>query len=150
MTLRTVVGSAEDSNELSLCEELVSIFNDLMRTANEVEIVLLEEFFYNVCTEGERNASIVLAPTGDALLGIRPQQIAQKASIGHVRRPNDLANLLHIMQFGAQATVHAKDLFVYYCCDGHAVEALGEGLPQLNVISSFAYLWSNSFHKKEK
>jgi hypothetical protein len=34
--------------------------------------------------------------------------------------------------------MHGKDLLVNDCCDGQAVEAVGKGFPQLDVVSSFA------------
>lgn len=34
--------------------------------------------------------------------------------------------------------MHGKDLLVDDGCDGQAVEAIGEGLPQLDVVSPFA------------
>lgn len=41
--LSTVVGSAEESNKLALGEELVPIFHDLVGTADEVHVMLLQE-----------------------------------------------------------------------------------------------------------
>jgi len=38
--LSTVVGSTEQSHELSLSEELVAVFHDLMGSADEVHLVL--------------------------------------------------------------------------------------------------------------
>lgn len=39
----TVIWRREKSDELPLCKELVSIFDDLVRSANQVHVVLLEE-----------------------------------------------------------------------------------------------------------
>lgn len=36
-----VVGSREEGDQLSLCEKLIAVFNDLMSTANKVNVVLL-------------------------------------------------------------------------------------------------------------
>jgi hypothetical protein len=35
--------------------------------------------------------------------------------------------------------VHCEDLLINDSCDGQAVEAVGEGLPQLNVESTLAW-----------
>lgn len=42
---------------------------------------------------------------------------------------HDAADLLHGVQVGAETTVHCEDLLVDDCCNGQAVEAVGEGLP---------------------
>jgi len=34
--------------------------------------------------------------------------------------------------------VHGEDLLINDCCNGQAIEAVGERLPQLNVVSSLA------------
>lgn len=36
--------------------------------------------------------------------------------------------------------MHCKDLLVNDCCNGQAVEAVGECLPQLNVVSPLALI----------
>ena len=36
--------------------------------------------------------------------------------------------------------MHGEDLLIDDSCDGKAVEAVCEGLPQLNVVSSFALI----------
>lgn len=51
--LSTVVGSAEEGHELALREEFVAIFNDLMRSANEIHVVLLKEARNDIRSECE-------------------------------------------------------------------------------------------------
>lgn len=36
--------------------------------------------------------------------------------------------------------MHCEDLLVNDCCDGQAVKAISEGLPELDVVSSFAFI----------
>jgi hypothetical protein len=67
-----VVGCTEQCNELALGEELVSVFHDLMGTAYKVHIVLLQETRYDVWTECETDTSVVLTPSGNVLIGVRP------------------------------------------------------------------------------
>ena len=73
----TVVGSTEQGDQLALGEELVTVFHDLVRTANEVHVVLLQEARHNVGTKGEGDTSVVFAPPGDVLIRIGPEQVAQ-------------------------------------------------------------------------
>ena len=53
---------------------------------------------------------------------------------------HDAAYLLHGVQVWTQSTMHSEDLLVDDGCDWEAVEAVCEGLPQLDVVSSFAFI----------
>jgi hypothetical protein len=67
---------------LTLREELVAIFHDLMRTADEVHVVLLQEAGDHIRPECEAYTSVVLTPPGDVLVWVGPQEIAEKTAIG--------------------------------------------------------------------
>lgn len=60
----------EERHELPLGKELVSILDDLVRAADEVHVVLLEEARDDVGSERERDSAIVLRPTGDVLVRV--------------------------------------------------------------------------------
>jgi hypothetical protein len=38
--------------------------------------------------------------------------------------------------------VHADDLILNYCADGHGIEALSEDLPDLNAVATLTYTTS--------
>ena len=65
-----IIGCTEKGDELSFGEELVAVFDDLMRTTDEVHIVLLQESRDDIRAEGEGHASVVLAPSSDILVRI--------------------------------------------------------------------------------
>ena len=54
--------------------------------------------------------------------------------------PHDAANLLHGVQVRTEATMHCEDLLVYDCSDWQAIEAVGESFPQLDIVSSLAFV----------
>lgn len=56
----------------------------------------------------------------------------------YVSRSHDSTNLLHRVQIGAQTTVHGENLFIDDGGNWQAVEAVGERLPQFDVVSSLA------------
>ena len=60
--LAAVVGSAEEGDQLTFGEELVPILHHLVGPANQVEVVLVEEFGRHLCAERERHPAVVLAP----------------------------------------------------------------------------------------
>jgi len=77
---------------LALREELVAVLDNLVSTADEVHVVFLEESRHDIRPEGERDTTIVFAPAGDILVGIRPQQVAEKTAVG------DLSNIVLVME----------------------------------------------------
>jgi hypothetical protein len=56
----------------------------------------------------------------------------------HISRSHDTPDLLHGVEIRAETSVHGEDLLVDDSGDRQAVEAVGESLPQLDVVSSFA------------
>ena len=68
--LSAVIRRREEGDQLTFCEEFVSVFHYLMGTADEVHIVLLQEPRHDVWAECERNTSVVLAPSRDVFIRI--------------------------------------------------------------------------------
>jgi hypothetical protein len=100
--------------------------------------VLLEESGDDIGAKSERNTTVVLAPASNVLVRIGPKEITQETAVGDISRPHDATNLLHGVQVRAQTTVHGEDLLVDDSGDGKAVEAIGKGLPQLDVVATLA------------
>jgi len=135
-----VVGCAEQCYELALREEFVTIFYNLMRTADEVHVVLLQEARHYIWTKGKADTSIVLAPSGNVLVWVGPKEIAEKTAVGNIGGSHDAPNLLHGVEIWAETAVHGEDLLVDDGGNGQAVEAVGKSFPQLDVVSSFALI----------
>jgi len=68
----TIVRGTEKRDKRTPCEELIPILDNLVRPADEVEAMLAQKALHNIWAECERNTSVILAPTTDLLLGIRP------------------------------------------------------------------------------
>jgi len=133
-----VVRSGEQGDELALREEFVAVLDDLMRAADQIHIVFLQEAGHNVRAECEGDTTIVLAPSSNILVRVGPQKVAEKTAVGDVRWSHNAADLLHGVEIGAQTTVHSEDLLVDDRSDRKAVEAVGECLPQLDVVAPLA------------
>ena len=73
------------------------------------------------------------------LVRVGPQQVAEQPLVGHVCGPHDPPDLLHGLQVRAEAAVAAEDLLVDDGGHWEAVEAVGERLPQLDVVAAFAW-----------
>jgi hypothetical protein len=133
-----VVGCGKEGNKLSAGKEFVTIFDDLMRAADEVQVVLVQKLRNNVFPERERDTPIVFAPSVNLLIGIGPKEITQETSIGDIGRAHNALDLIQTGKFWTEASVHAKDLFIDNCSTRKAVEAIGKSLPELDAKASFA------------
>jgi hypothetical protein len=67
---------------LTLGEELVTILDNLVGTADEVHVVFLQETRDDIRTEREGDTTVVLGPASDILVRVGPQKIAEEAAIG--------------------------------------------------------------------
>ena len=76
--LPAVVRRGEECDKVPLGKELVTILDDLVRTANEVHVVLLQEPRDDVGPEGKGHAAVILAPPCDVFVRVRPEQVAQE------------------------------------------------------------------------
>ncbi len=109
-----------------------------MRAADEVEVVLAEELLNDVRAECEGDTTVGLTPANEALVGIGPKKVADETGVGDVAGTHDLLDLVHDGEFGREAAVAAEDLLVDDAGDGQAVEGVGEGLPELDVVAALA------------
>lgn len=62
----------------------------------------------------------------------------REAACTHISRAHNPADLLHRVEIRAQTTVHGENLLVDDSSDRKAVKAIGESLPQLDVIATLA------------
>jgi hypothetical protein len=61
-----------------------------------------------------------------------------KYEVTYIGGTHNPADLLHRVQVGAETSVHGENLLVNDGRDGKAVEAVGESLPQLDVVTALA------------
>lgn len=58
--------------------------------------------------------------------------------VGDFDWPDDLVDLLEVLELWGEAAVHADNLFVDDGADRHHVEAVREDFPQFEVVPAFA------------
>lgn len=80
--LATIIWRAEQRDKLSFGEELVTILDYLVGTADQVHVVLLQEPRDDIGAECEGNTSIVFTPSRDVLVRIGPEQVAEQTAVG--------------------------------------------------------------------
>jgi hypothetical protein len=65
-----------------------------MSSADQVDIMLLGECRHDFLSESERNTSIVLTPSLDILIGIRPEEVAKETGVGDISGSHNTLDLL--------------------------------------------------------
>jgi hypothetical protein len=71
--IATIVLGRKDRNQLLvLSKETVTIFHDLMSSANQIEVMPLKEFFQLLSSEHKSAASLVLLPVSHVVVGVIP------------------------------------------------------------------------------
>ena len=58
----------------------------------------------------------------------------------YISGAHDTADLFHRVEVRTQTAVHCENLFVNNCCNGEAVEAICERLPELDIVPSLAFV----------
>lgn len=65
-------------------------------------------------------------------------EIAKNRAVAYISGTHNTTDLLHRVQVRAETTVHGEDLLVDNSGNGQTVEAVGKGLPELNVVATLA------------
>ena len=142
--------------------KFVTVFDNLVPAADEVEVVLLEELLKDAPSKSIRNATRIVSPSGDGRIGIRPENVADQPVLRHLGGSFDVGNLCQVIEIRREAAVparqsligvdtvhlHAEDFLGDDRGDGHAVEAVSKNAPELDRVSSFA-LVEKSVHSVE-
>ena len=111
-----------------------------MRSANEVDVIFLEELLDDSLAKCVRDTAVVLSPARLSFLWIGPKQVAEEAIFGHFCWPCDLLELGHGDELGAQTAVHADNFVVDEGGNRHAVEAILELLPDADGVATLAFV----------
>jgi len=98
--LAAVVGRREQRHKLPVAEELISVFDDLVRPADQVNLVLVVELSHDVFSEREANTSVVVAPVLHFFVGVGPEKVTQESSVRHVCGPHDVIDGEDFVEFG--------------------------------------------------
>lgn len=137
--LPTVIDRTEHSDQLAIGKELVPLLHNLVGPAYQVQIVFVQEGLDHVAAEYLADAALhIRRPPRGSFLGVRPQQVAHKPVLRDLDGPRDAADLLQVLQLGAETPVHAQYLLPDDCGHRHHIEHVREYLPQLQVVLSLA------------
>lgn len=91
--LAIIVWGRENCNQISICKKFVTIFNHLMRSANQIKIMFVIELFDNILPEGVGDAPLVFAPGSNIFVRVTPEEVAKQAVIWYVTWPIQIFDL---------------------------------------------------------
>lgn len=111
-----------------------------MGSADQIYVVLLVEGWYYFLTKSEGDTSVVFTPTLYIFVRVWPKEITEKTSVWDVCRSHNSLDLLETAQLWAEASMHAENLLVNNGSYWEAVKAVSKRLPQLDVVSSLAFV----------
>lgn len=109
-----------------------------MGSANQIYVMTLVKFSDNVRPEYVTHSSVIVTPSLDVNLGIRPKQIAQQSCVRNVLRSVLLVDHLQVIKIGTQSSVHNENFVIHHCANREDIEAEAKLFPYLDVVSSLA------------
>jgi len=68
-----IVWRREECYQLPVAEELIAVLDDLVRSANQVDLILVSKLADDVLSKGEADPSVVIAPVCDLLVRVGPK-----------------------------------------------------------------------------
>jgi len=106
-----VVRCRPHGHQLALEHVLDALVDQLVRTADEVQVVDRHEVLGHVVPEQPARATWTLAPVLH-VLGVGPHQVTECALVRYLAVPFDRPDLVQGDDLGTQAAVHAQHLLV--------------------------------------
>jgi len=109
-------------------------------STNEVHVVADEELVYDCLSEAVTDTTFVVFPVHGSVGGIRPKKVVEKSKVGNISRALYTLDVVHSMERRRKSAMDTENFRCYNGGDGETVEYIDEGLPSLDVTSSFAFV----------
>lgn len=72
----------------------------LMGTADQIQVVLVQELGHHLRAKGKRYTPVILPPAQNILVWVRPEQITQQTLVRNISGTHDTSDLLHGLKVG--------------------------------------------------
>ena len=138
--LAAVIWRTKQCYKLATLEEFVAVLDDLMRSADQIDVVLLIELAHDVLSESETNATVIITVVFNSSLRVGPQQVTEETRVGHISRTHNILDLVQVLELGTQTTVHAEDLLVDQRSHGQAIKDVAKDTPESDGVASLALI----------
>ena len=103
--------------------------------------MFLQEVMNDIFSKGITNTTIIQSPpTQQFTFRIRPEKVTEKTTLRNVTRTLDVFDEVDRAKLGRKASMHADDATFDNGADGKTFETIRKQLPEMNVITSFAFI----------
>jgi len=109
-----------------------------MSSAYQVNVMLFIECWHDFLSEGKTDTSIIFTPSLHIFVRVWPEEVAEETSVRDVSGSHNSLDLIQTTELWGESSVHAQDFLVNEGSNGEAVEAVSEGFPEFDVVSSLA------------
>lgn len=128
-----VVGRRPHGHQVLLGEhELVALLHQLMRSANQLQLVDTHKLVGGVGTKQPASTTRANLPALD-ILGIRPHQVAESTLVGDLLVAVDGSDLIEGLDIRRKTAVDAKNLTIDQSSKGQVVKDLSAVLPGIGA-----------------
>jgi len=138
--LAAVIGRTEDRYQDPLVKELIAILDHHVCSADQVEVVFLQELHDNFLAEAITDSALIGFPISLHICWIGPKKIVEKSVVGDVGRPSDIANVIHVAEGRTETTMNTENLACHNCSNWKGVECVDKCLPDLNIATSLTLI----------
>lgn len=127
-----IVGSREDSHDITLVSPVVSIHDKLMSTCDSHQVIGVIELFGDVLAERVASTSWRDTPT-TSVIRVRPEEITDGTLVRSLLNAIELADLIKCIDRGGETTVEAENLILYDGSERKVVKEFSESLPDISI-----------------
>lgn len=127
-----IVGSREDSHDITLVSPVVSIHDKLMSTCDSHQVIGVIELFGDVLAERVASTSWRDTPT-TSVIRVRPEEITDGTLVRSLLNAIELADLIKCIDRGGETTVEAENLILNDSCERKVVKEFSESLPDISI-----------------
>ena len=136
----TYVRSTENGDKNAISVELITVLDNHVRTADQIEIMSGEEVRDNLLSETVTDTSFVRFPVLIHVGWIRPEEIVEQSVVGNIGGAGNVANIVHVAKSRRKTAVNAEDLASNNSSDRETVECIHESLPDLDIAPALALI----------
>jgi hypothetical protein len=111
---------------------VVAAHYKLMSTRYQFQSICMVELFRDVLPERVASTSGRDAPAA-AVIGVRPQQVADGSFVGHFLHSVQLTNLVEGVDRRRETSVETEYLSLDHCSQGQVIEQFSESLPHIGI-----------------
>ena len=145
-----IVGSGEDSHDITLVSPVVSIHDKLMSTCDSHQVIGVIELFGDVLAERVASTSWRDTPT-TSVIRVRPEEITDGTLVRSLLNAIELADLIKCIDRGGETTVEAENLILNDGSERKVVKEFSESLPDISItIFTEAFIIETVSNKIER